>query len=361
MKTFPIRRYTRSVRVKQMEIGANAPISIQSMTNTDPHNVEDTYRQIKELEQEGCDIVRLALPDVAACETIYRLKERGITVPLVADIHFDYRIALAAAAAGIDKIRINPGNIGDEERIKAVAGECRKRRIPIRIGINSGSLEKNILEKYGSPTPEAMAESALFHAKLLEKYDFSDIVLSIKSSDVLSMIEANRIVGAACDYPLHLGVTEAGRGNAGMLKSAIGIGTLLCEGIGDTIRVSLTDSPLEEVKAAKAILRAIGLSSEPYINVVSCPTCGRTKIDLIPICEELDRRLRNIPVNKNLTVAVMGCVVNGPGEAAQADIGIAGALGEAVLFSHGKVIRRVQEKNLVDELVCEIQKLLKSE
>lgn len=361
MESQPIRRQTRTVQVGSLKIGAAAPISIQSMTNTDPHDAETTYRQVKALEEAGCEIVRLAIPDPISCDTIYRLKERGIAVPLVADIHFDYRIALAAVEAGIDKIRINPGNIGSEEHIRAVAKACQTHGVPIRIGINSGSLEKHILRKYGAPTPQALAESALYHAKLLEKYDFTDIVISIKSSNVLCMIEANRIVGAACDYPLHLGVTEAGRGDRGLLKSAIGIGTLLCEGLGDTIRVSLTDSPLEEVKAAQAILRTIGLSSRPYIDIISCPTCGRTKIDLVPICEELDKRLQGISVTKKLTVAVMGCVVNGPGEAAQADIGIAGAVGEAVLFSHGKNIRRVSEKNLVDELIYEIQKLLESE
>lgn len=357
MENHFVKRKTRKIQVGHISIGASSPISVQSMTNTDPHDAEATYRQVKELETAGCDIVRLAVPDIDACNTIYRLKERGISVPLVADIHFDYRIALEAVAAGIDKIRINPGNIGSEEKIKAVADECRKHKIPIRIGINSGSLEKHILAKYGAPTPQALAESALYHAKLLEKYDFTDIVISIKSSDVLSMIEANRLVSGACDYPLHLGVTESGRGYAGMLKSAIGIGTLLCEGVGDTIRVSLTDSPIKEIEAAKAILQALGMSSEPYINIISCPTCGRTKIHLIPICEELEKRLQDIPLSRKLTVAVMGCVVNGPGEAAEADIGIAGGAGEAFLFSHGKVIRRIPEQNLVDELIDEIQKL----
>ena len=355
MEYSKLRRKTHAVHVGDTAIGGDAPIAVQSMTNTDPHDYESTYRQIKQLEEAGCGIVRLAVPDAAACETIYRLKESDIRVPLVADIHFDYRIALAAAAAGIDKIRINPGNIGSEENVKAVADECRRRGVPIRIGINSGSLEKHILAKYGAPTPEALSESALYHAKLLEKCDFNDIVISIKSSDVMTMIEASRMVGASCSYPLHLGVTEAGRGSSGMVKSAVGIGTLLCEGIGDTIRVSLTDSPVKEVEAACAILRACGLSAEKYINIVSCPTCGRTKIDLIRICEELERKLAPLKVKRKLTVAVMGCVVNGPGEAAEADIGIAGAAGEAVLFSHGKMIRRINEQNIVDELVREIK------
>ncbi len=351
------RRKTSEIFVGNVKIGGNAPISIQSMTNTDSHDFEATYRQMKELEEAGCDIVRLTLPDLAACETVKKLKQSDLKLPLVADIHFDYRIALAAADAGVDKIRINPGNIGSDEKVKAVADKCKEYHIPIRIGINSGSLEKSILQKYGSPTAQALAESAMFHAGLLEKFDFRDILISIKSSNVRTMIEANRIVASSCDYPLHIGVTEAGRGDDGKLKSAIGIGTLLCEGIGDTVRVSLTDNPVREIEAARAILRASGLSDENYINVVSCPTCGRTKIDLVRICEELEPKLKAISVNKKLTVAVMGCVVNGPGEAAEADIGVAGAIGEAVLFSHGKIIRRIPENMLVDELVNEVKKL----
>ncbi len=354
------RRKARVLRIGDVAIGGDHPIAIQSMTNTDTHDFEATYRQIKELEEAGCEIVRLTVPDLAACETISKLKKSDVKIPLVADIHFDYRIALASCDAGIDKIRINPGNIGADERVKAVADKCKERRIPIRIGINSGSLEKSILAKYGSPTPQALAESALFHASLLEKFDFRDIVISIKSSTVRNMIEASRIVAASCDYPLHIGVTEAGRGDAGTLKSAIGIGTLLCEGIGDTIRVSLTDSPVKEIEAGRSILRACGRSEENYINVVSCPTCGRTKIDLIRICKELEPKLKDIPVNRKLTVAVMGCVVNGPGEAAEADIGVAGGIGEAVLFSHGKVLRRIPEEKLVDELVSEVKRLSES-
>lgn len=353
---FP-RRKSRVIRVGDVIIGGDAPISVQSMTNTDSHDYDSTYRQMKELEEAGCDIVRLTLPDLVACETVKKLKKSDLKIPLVADIHFDYRVALAAAEAGIDKIRINPGNIGSDDRVKAVADICRERKIPIRIGINSGSLEKSILEKYGSPTPEALAESAMYHAGLLEKFDFHDIAISIKSSNVLSMIEANRLVAAQCDYPLHIGVTEAGRGNAGTIKSAIGIGTLLCEGIGDTIRVSLTDDPTKEIDAGKAILRACGRSEENFINIVSCPTCGRTKIDLIRICEELEKKIHSIPVNRKLTVAVMGCVVNGPGEAAEADLGIAGGKGEGILFSHGKILRRIPEECLIDELISEIKKL----
>lgn len=351
------RRQTRTIFAGGVQIGGDAPISIQSMTNTDTHHFDATYRQVKALEEVGCDIVRITVPDLAACETIEKLKKSDIKIPLVADIHFDHRIALAVADAGVDKIRINPGNIGADEKVKAVADKCKERHIPIRIGINSGSLEKSILEKYGSPTPEALAESAMYHAHLLEKFDFGDIAISIKSSDVRNMIAANRIVADSCDYPLHIGVTEAGRGNAGTIKSAIGIGTLLCEGIGDTIRVSLTDDPTKEIEAGRAILRACGRSDEKFINVVSCPTCGRTKIDLIRICEELEKRLASIAVNRKLTVAVMGCVVNGPGEAAEADIGIAGGKGEGILFSHGKILRRIPEDKLVDELITEIKKL----
>ncbi len=355
------RRISRVIRVGNVLIGGENPIAVQSMTNTDTHNFDATYRQIKELEAAGCELVRLTIPDIDAVETIKKLKQSDVTIPLVADIHFDYRIALAVAGAGIDKIRINPGNIGDDDRVKAVADKCKGAGIPIRIGINSGSLEKSILAKYGAPTPEALAESALFHVKLLEKFDFEDIAISIKSSTVMNMIEANRIVAKACEYPLHIGVTEAGRGEAGRLKSAIGIGTLLCEGIGDTIRVSLTDHPAKEIDAGRAILRACGRSNENFINVVSCPTCGRTKIDLIRICEELEPKLRAIPVNRKMTVAVMGCIVNGPGEAHEADIGVAGGIGEAVLFSKGKVIRRIPEEKLVDELVREVKLLAEKE
>ncbi len=351
------RRESKLIHVGNAAIGGNSPIAIQSMTNTDSHDFQSTYRQMKELEEAGCDIVRLTLPDLESCETVARLKKSDLKIPLVGDIHFNYKIALAAVDCGIDKIRINPGNIGSDEKVRAVAEKCKERHIPIRIGINSGSLEKSILEKYGSPTPMALAESAMYHAKLLEKFDFDDIAISIKSSNVCNMIEANRIVASLCQYPLHIGVTEAGRGSAGTLKSAIGIGTLLCEGIGDTIRVSLTDSPVKEIEAGKSILRACGFSNEKFINIVSCPTCGRTKIDLIHICEELEKRLVDIRVNRKITVAVMGCIVNGPGEAAEADLGIAGGKGEGILFSHGKIIKRIPENQLIDELLCEIIKL----
>lgn len=354
-----IRRKTKKIKVGNIYIGGDAPISVQSMTNTDTHDVEATFKQVSALEKAGADIVRLALPDIAAARTIAELKERGVSVPLVADIHFDYKIALAAADAGVDKIRINPGNIGVDENVKAVAKTCMSKNIPIRIGVNSGSLEPHILKEYGAPTPEALAKSALYHASLLEKYDFNDIVISIKSSHVAGMKKASEIVASQCDYPLHIGVTESGRGESGLIKSAAGIGSLLLSGIGDTIRISLTDNPVKEIYYGKKLLRSLELTDEKYINVISCPTCGRTKIDLIKICEEVEKRLTELGnVNRSLTVAVMGCAVNGPGEAREADIGIAGGDGEALLFSHGKVIRKIPEAIVVDELFAEIRKLI---
>ncbi len=354
-----IRRTTKQVKVGNVYIGGNAPISVQSMTNTDTHDVEATYKQISALQKAGADIVRLALPDIAAARTIAELKERGVSVPLVADIHFDYKIALAAADAGVDKIRINPGNIGADEKVKAVADVCKRKNIPIRIGVNSGSLEPHILKEYGAPTPEALAKSALYHASLLEKFDFDDIVISIKSSHVAEMKKASEIVAEQCNYPLHIGVTESGRGESGLIKSAAGIGSLLLDGIGDTIRISLTDDPVKEIYYGKKLLRSLELTDEKYINVISCPTCGRTRIDLIKICEEVENRLPELGnVDKKLTVAVMGCAVNGPGEAREADIGIAGGDHEALLFSHGKIIRKIPETNIVDELFAEIRKLI---
>jgi (E)-4-hydroxy-3-methylbut-2-enyl-diphosphate synthase len=354
-----IRRETKKIKVGNVYIGGDAKISVQSMTNTDTHDADATYNQVLALQNAGADIVRLALPDISAAKTIATLKERGITVPLVADIHFDYKIALAAADAGVDKIRINPGNIGAIENVKAVAATCRSKNIPIRIGVNSGSLEPHILKEYGAPTPEALAKSALYHAELLERFDFDDIVISIKSSHVGEMKRASEIVASKCAYPLHIGVTESGRGESGLIKSAAGIGSLLLSGIGDTLRISLTDNPVKEVYYAKKLLRALELTDEKYINIISCPTCGRTKIDLIKICEEIENRLPELPApTKNLTVAVMGCVVNGPGEAREADIGIAGGDGEGLLFAHGKVIRKIAESNIVDELFDEIRKLI---
>ncbi len=348
-----MRRKTRQVTVGNVPIGGDAAVSVQSMLNTPAHDIAASVEQAKRLQACGCDIIRAAVPDMEAVSLIVALKE-AVSVPIVADIHFDYKLALESVAAGVDKIRINPGNIGDESRVKAVADACRARNIPIRIGVNSGSLEKEILAKYGHPTAEAMRDSALYHASLLEKYDFNDIVLSIKSSDVQTMIHAYELTAAACEYPLHLGVTEAGTQRMGMLKSAVGIGSLLTRGIGDTIRVSLTAAPEEEVAAGVDILRAIGLrTDEP--RMVSCPTCGRTAIDLIGIANEVEERLRQ--VHRPIVVAVMGCIVNGPGEAREADIGIAGGKGRAVIFRKGEVIRTVDERDAVEALMQEIENL----
>ncbi len=351
------RRKTRPVRVADLIIGGSARLAVQSMTNTDTHDIDATYKQTLALAEAGCDIVRITAPDVESVKTFSELKRRGIKVPLVADIHFDYKIALAALEAGVDKIRINPGNIGSREKVAAVVSACRERGVPIRIGVNSGSLEKSILAKYGSPTPEALAESALYHAGLLEELDFHDIVISVKASNVPSMIAANRILAAKTDYPLHLGVTEAGARDRALVKSSIGIGTLLAEGIGDTLRVSLTDDPIKEISAAREILRALELCENSGMDIVSCPTCGRTKIDLIPLLERLERRLSAEGLDKlNIKLAVMGCAVNGPGEAREADIGIAGGVGEALLFKKGEIIRKIKEDRLIDELVEEIKK-----
>ncbi len=343
---------SRQIRAGAVAIGGGAPVTVQSMLNVPSTDVEGSVRQAKALEAAGCELIRAAVPDQAAVRLIAALKE-AISVPIVADIHFDYRLALESAAAGVDKIRINPGNIGDDSRVKAVADACRTRGIPIRVGVNSGSVEKEILAKYGGPTPEALVESALYHASLLERFDFHDIVLSLKSSTVDSTIRAYELCAARCDYPLHLGVTEAGTARMGLIKSAIGIGSLLQRGIGDTIRVSLTADPVEEVRAGQDILRALGLRPGPQL--VSCPTCGRTRIDLIPIANEVERRLASC--RKTIKVAVMGCVVNGPGEAREADVGIAGGKGEGLIFRKGQILRKVPEDRLVDELMLEIEKL----
>lgn len=343
---------SRQVVAGGLPIGGGAPISVQSMLNVPSTDVEGSVRQARALEAAGCDIIRAAIPDMEAVRLIPAIKE-AVGIPLVADIHFDYRLALEAAAAGVDKIRINPGNIGSEDRVKAVADCCRTRGIPIRIGVNSGSVEREILAKYGSPTPEALVESALYHVSLLEKFDFEDIVISIKSSSVASMIRAYELCSTRCEYPLHLGVTEAGTERMGLIKSSIGIGSLLQRGIGDTIRVSLTADPVQEVRAGIDILRALGLREGP--ELVSCPTCGRTRIDLIRIAGEVEERLRSC--RKPIKVAVMGCVVNGPGEAREADIGLAGGRGEGLLFRKGEILRKVPEEKLVDELMKEIEKL----
>ncbi len=347
------RRACKQVMVGGVPVGGGAPVTVQSMLNVPAQDIAGNVEQAKRLQACGCQIIRTAVPDMAAVKLVAALKE-AVTIPVVADIHFDYKLALESAAAGADKIRINPGNIGDESRVKAVADECRRRGLPIRIGVNSGSLEKEILAKYGHPTPEAMRDSALYHAALLEKYDFTDIVLSIKSSDVPTMIRAYQLTAAACDYPLHLGVTEAGTERMGMLKSAVGIGALLTQGIGDTIRVSLTAEPEKEVLAGLDLLSAAGVCHDRP-RLVSCPTCGRTAIDLIGIAGQVEERLRQ--VDKPITVAVMGCIVNGPGEAREADIGIAGGKGRAVLFRKGEVLRTVDEKDAVEELMKEIEQL----
>lgn len=356
MKYNDIRRKTRNIRIGSLSVGGESPVLIQSMTNTDTHDAEATVAQIKALEAKGCDIVRITVPDREAADTILRIKEAGVRVPIVADIHFDYRVALRCAELGVDKIRINPGNIGDEDRIKAVCDACRSRNIPIRIGVNSGSLEKNILEKYGSPTPEALSESALYNASLLEKFNFYDTVISIKASDPRNMILANRIVAERCDYPLHLGVTEAGSREIGSIKSAVGIGALLCEGIGDTLRVSLTDDPVEEIDAAKNILKAVGIEGQSGLQIVSCPTCGRTKIDLISLVHRFEEAVKEEGLSDlPIKVAIMGCVVNGPGEAREADIGVAGGRGEAVLIRRGEIVRKIPEGDIVETLINEIK------
>ncbi len=344
---------TRRLMVGAVPVGGGAAVSIQSMCNTKTDDVAATVEQIKTLEAAGCEIIRVAIPDQAAAEAVDKIKEQ-ISIPLVADIHFNYRYALACAERGIDGIRINPGNIGAEENVKAVADACRKRGIPIRVGVNGGSLEKSLREKYGGVTAEALVESALGQVKLLNKYDFEDICISVKCSDVPLTIAAYRLLSERTNCPLHLGVTEAGTPSMGMIKSAMGIGGLLCLGIGDTIRVTLTADPVEEVYAAHKILKAAGLRKDG-VNLIACPTCGRTQIDLIPIAEEVERRLVNC--RKNITVAVMGCIVNGPGEAAAADIGIAGGKGEGMLFRKGKSLYKVPEENLVDALMAEIDKL----
>lgn len=338
---------TRQICVGGVKIGGGAPVSIQSMTNTPTHDVEATLAQIQALTAAGCEIVRLAVPDMVAARAIGAIKA-GSSVPLVADIHFDYQLALEAVRQGIDKVRINPGNIGAPERVKAVAEACMDRSIPIRIGVNGGSLEKRLLEQYGGPTPEALVESGLRQAQMLEQFGFHDICISLKSSSVSTTMKAYRLMSERCDYPLHLGVTEAGTPELGVIKSAAGIGGLLALGIGDTFRVTLTADPVEEIFAAKKILKAVGLRREGP-ELIACPTCGRTKIDLIPMARRVEDLLRQ--VDKPITVAVMGCVVNGPGEARHADVGIAGGQGEGVLFQKGQVVARVPEDRLVDELM----------
>ncbi len=347
------RRKSRKIKLGNTYIGGDSDVLVQSMLNIPAGDIEGSVAQAKELAAAGCQVIRFAIPNEQALDLVEPIKN-AVEVPLVADIHFDYRLALGAVERGIDKIRINPGNIGDDSRVKAVADACKARNIPIRIGVNSGSLEKEILAKYGSPTPEAMVASAIYHARLLEKFDFEDIVISIKSSNVETMINAYELAAQECDYPLHLGVTEAGTERMGIIKSSIGIGSLLTRGIGDTIRVSLTDAPVKEVFAAFDILKAIGLKKDcPYL--ISCPTCGRTKIDLVGLAKQVEDRLRDC--KKPIKVAVMGCIVNGPGEAKEADIGIAGGDGNGLIFKKGEILRKVDEKDLLEELMKEIEKL----
>ena len=348
-----MKRNSLPIYAGSVQIGGAAPVSIQSMLSTPAEDFAASAAQAKRLEAAGCEIIRAAIPHMDAVGLIPVLKE-AVSVPIVADIHFDYRLALESVAAGIDKIRINPGNIGDESRVKQVVDACKAKNIPIRVGVNSGSLEKHILAKYGSPTAQALVDSALYHVRLIEKFDYDQIAISIKSSDVPTMIEAYRLAAQQCPYALHLGVTEAGTARMGLIKSAVGIGSLLCDGIGDTIRVSLTADPVEEIAAAKDILKSIGLRRNG-VNIVSCPTCGRTKIDLIGLANKVEAALKDC--NKPLTVAVMGCAVNGPGEAREADIGIAGGDGCALIFKKGEILRKVPENQVLEELLKEIESM----
>ncbi len=348
-----IRRVSRQVNVGNIKIGGDAPVAIQSMLNALASDFEGNLKQLKSLEEAGCEIVRMAVPDMEAVKVLGKLKEQS-NIPLVADIHFDYKLALESLNAGVDKIRINPGNIGSAEKVFAVADACQLKNVPIRIGVNSGSVEKDLLEKFGGATPEAMVESAFRHVKLLEDCDFYNTVISIKSSDVGNMVEAYSLVAERCDYPLHLGVTEAGTERSSLIKSSIGIGSLLLKGIGDTVRVSITDDPVKEIYAAKDILKAVNVRVETP-QIVSCPTCGRTKIDLVSLANQVENAVRNI--KKPIKIAVMGCVVNGPGEAKEADIGIAGGDGCAVLFKKGEILRKVSEENVLKELLEEIDKI----
>lgn len=344
---------SKQILVGGVPVGGGAPVTVQSMCNTRTDDVEATVAQILRLEEAGCEIIRVAVPDLAAARAVGAIRER-IHIPLVVDIHFDYKLALESVAAGADAVRINPGNIGDADRVKAVAQACAGKGIPIRIGVNGGSLEKELLAKYGGPTPEALVESAFGHIKLLNRWDFDDICVSLKTSSVPGTIAAYRKMAAESDYPLHVGLTEAGTPRMGILKSAVGIGGLLALGIGDTIRVSLSADPVEEVYAAQDILRVVGLRKDAP-ELISCPTCGRTKIDLIGLAHEVEERLRT--VRKPITVAVMGCVVNGPGEAREADVGIAGGDGVGLLFRKGEIVKKVPQEELVDELFRLIESL----
>jgi (E)-4-hydroxy-3-methylbut-2-enyl-diphosphate synthase len=344
------RKITKEIKIGDRAIGGSNPILVQSMTNTDTRDAEATIRQIKELEKAGCEIIRVAVPDEKAARALSEIKN-NINIPLVADIHFDYKLALISVEAGVDKIRINPGNIKDPDKIKAVTDACKKVGLPIRIGVNIGSLEKEVESKYGR-TAKAMVESALYNIKLLEESDFYDIAISLKASDVERTVEAYKMLSEKVNYPLHLGITEAGTPKAGIIKSSVGLGILLNEGIGDTIRVSLTGSPIEEVRVGFEILKSLKIRKKG-VNFVSCPTCGRTEIDLIPLAEKVEKYLEN--VDKDITVAVMGCVVNGPGEAKEADIGIAGGKNAGVIFKKGEVLETLPEERLYERLIEEIE------
>ena len=348
------RRKTIQLNLGKVKIGGDAPISVQSMTNTKTHDADATLAQIKKLAEAGCDIIRCAVPDMPAAEGLKKICKES-PIPVIADIHFDYKLALAAIEAGVDGLRLNPGNIGGEEKVRAVVEAARAKNIPIRIGVNAGSLPKDLLEKYGHPTAEALCEAAWRHIKILEAMDYHNIKISLKCHDVPMTLEAYRLMASQCDYPLHVGITEAGTVNSGIIKSAVGIGTLLAEGIGDTIRVSLTGDPVNEVKVAYNILKALGLR-EYGPTLISCTTCGRTQINLEKLALEVEKRLANI--TEPIVVAVMGCVVNGPGEAREADVGIAGGIGEGLIFRKGEVLRKVPEEKIVDELFMEIDKIL---
>ncbi|WGX75522.1 flavodoxin-dependent (E)-4-hydroxy-3-methylbut-2-enyl-diphosphate synthase [Paraclostridium bifermentans] len=349
------RRLSREVSVGSLKIGGNNPISIQSMTNTDTRDAKATIEQIKRLEEVGCDVVRVAVPDMEAAKNIGEIK-KNVNIPVIADIHFDHRLALEAIDQGVDGVRINPGNIGSIEKVKMVVNKCKEKNLKIRIGVNGGSLEKELLEKYGSATAEALVESALGHVKILEDLDFCNIVISLKSSDIYKTIEAYELISKKVDYPLHIGITELGSVKKGTIKSSIGVGALLLKGIGDTIRISLTGDPTEEVIVGKEILRSLDLLNDK-IKVISCPTCGRCNIDLISVVNEVEEKINK--VDKDMTVAIMGCAVNGPGEAKEADIGIAGGKGEGLLFKKGEIIRKIKGDNLVEELLNEIDKFNK--
>ena len=352
------RKQTKKIKVGNLFIGGDAPVSIQSMTNTDTHDFEATYHQALALQNAGCDILRITAPDEESCLVFSELKRRGITMPLVADVHFNHKIAISAIKNGADKIRINPGNIGSDEGVIQVVSVAKEYGVPIRIGVNAGSLSRELLSKYGRPTPVALVESALQHVSILEKQNFDNIIISIKASTVADMIEANKLLSEKVNYPLHLGVTEAGFGTDAVIKSSVGIGGLLSLGIGDTIRVSLTDKPEEEISVAKKILSSLNIRENNAMNIISCPTCGRTKIDLISLTREFYDKaeiagITDIPIK----VALMGCIVNGPGEAREADIGIAGGIGEGLLFKGGEIIRKVPESTLVDDLIFEIKQM----